>query len=95
MGAGFFVVQEGELVVKVNGLEVRRLHAGEYFGEMALIDESSRSAEVSAVTEVTCLGFASWAFRPFAEAHPSVAWALLETMVRRVREAEERAGGSA
>jgi len=32
----------------------------------------------------------TWIFRPFAVDHPETAWALLETMVQRVREAEAR-----
>ena len=94
IGAGFFVVKEGELVVRVNGRDVRKLGPGDYFGEMALIDRDVRSAEVVAIGDVTCLGFVAWAFRPFAAAHPDVAWALLEAMVKRVRDAEERAAGS-
>ena len=90
LGAGFFVVAEGELVVKTGGREVRRLGPSDYFGEMALIDQQVRSAEVAAVTDVTCLGFVAWDFRPFAMSHPEVSWALLEAMVERVREAEDR-----
>jgi CRP-like cAMP-binding protein len=90
MGIGFFVVAGGELIVKVGGHEVRRLGPGDYFGEMALIDREFRSADVVAASEATCLGFTAWDFRPFAMAHPDVAWALLETMVKRVRQSEER-----
>jgi CRP-like cAMP-binding protein len=59
---------------------------------MSLIDHEARSATVVADTDVQCLVFTAWVFRPFALAHPEVAWALLETMVKRVREAERRAG---
>jgi glutaminase len=90
LGLGFFVVTDGELIVKVGSREVQRLHAGDYFGEMALIDGGFRSAEVVASTTVTCLAFAAWQFRPFAMAHPEVAWALLEAMVKRLRDAQER-----
>jgi hypothetical protein len=34
--------------------------------------------------------FTAWVFRPFAMEHPETAWALLETMVQRVRDAEAR-----
>jgi hypothetical protein len=36
------------------------------------------------------LGPAQWVFRPFAVKHPETAWALLEMMVKRVRDAENR-----
>lgn len=92
IGIGFFVVVDGELSVEVGGHEVRRLGPGDYFGEMALIDRIPRSAKVTAETDARCLGFTQWVFRPFALEHPEVAWALLEVMVSRVREAEARPG---
>ena len=54
---------------------------------MALIDHSYRSATITAETELRCLMFTAWVFRPFAIEHPETAWALLEMMVQRVREA--------
>jgi CRP-like cAMP-binding protein len=50
---------------------------GVYFGEMALIDHSHRSAKITAETELRCLLFVAWVFRPFALRHPETAWALL------------------
>jgi CRP-like cAMP-binding protein len=76
--------------VNVRGRPVRTLGPGDYFGEMALIDRSYRSANIIADTELHCLLFVSWVFRPFAMEHPESAWALLEIMVQRVREAESR-----
>ena len=40
--------------------------------------------------QVFGLLFVSWIFRPFAMQHPETAWALLEMMVQRVRDAENR-----
>jgi len=89
-GVTFGVIVEGEAVVSVHGQAVRTLGPGDYFGEMALIDHSSRSAEITAETDLRCLMFVAWVFRPFAMQHPDSAWALLELMVQRVREAESR-----
>jgi len=89
-GICFFVIAEGEARVEVKGKEVRRLGPGDYFGEMALIDRSNSSATVTAVTEMRCFVMTQWHFRPFATEHPEVAWALLEAMVQRVRDAESR-----
>ena len=88
-GATFFIVAEGSVDVSVNGVAVRNLGVGSYFGEMALIDRETRSATVIAKTDLKCLVLTRPAFRPFAYAHPEVAWALLEAMVGRVREAEQ------
>src|SRR5215472_9891729 len=74
----------------VHGKPVRILGPGDYFGEMALIDHSIRSATITAETDLRCLLFVSWVFRPFAMEHPETAWVLLEMMVKRVRDAEAR-----
>jgi CRP/FNR family cyclic AMP-dependent transcriptional regulator len=89
-GTIFTVIAGGEATVTVNGQIVRTLGPGDYFGEMALIDRSPRSATVTAKTDLHCLMLTQWVFRPFALQHPEVAWALLEIMVGRVREAEDR-----
>src|SRR5215475_10487038 len=90
LGTTFGVIVEGQAQVSVHGRPVRTLGPGDYFGEMALIDNSHRSAKITAETELRCLLFVSWVFRPFAMQHPETAWALLEMMVQRVRDAEAR-----
>jgi CRP-like cAMP-binding protein len=91
IGRFFFVILEGQAWVDVQGKPVRQLGAGDYFGEMALIDRSYRSATVRAETPLRCLTLTQTEFRPFATEHPDVAWGLLEAMVARVRQAESRA----
>ena len=90
VGVTFGVIVEGRALVSVHGRLARTLGPGDYFGEMALIDRSYRSATITAETQLRCLLFTAWVFRPFAIAHPESAWALLEMMVQRVRDAENR-----
>ncbi len=87
-GAGFFVIAEG------NAERHRRaassattLGPGDHFGEIALIDDGIRSASIVAATDLLCYGLTPWEFRPFVEEHPQVAWALLQVLARRYREA--------
>src|SRR5439155_22732703 len=47
-GAGFFVIERGEATVSVRGGEHGRLGPGDYFGEIALIDDGGGSAPVTA-----------------------------------------------
>jgi CRP/FNR family transcriptional regulator, cyclic AMP receptor protein len=89
-GMSFGVIVDGRAAVSVRGRPVRTIGPGDCFGEMALIDNSYRSARITAETELRCLLFVGWVFRPFAVRHPETAWALLEIMVQRVREAEAR-----
>ena len=89
-GLGFFVVADGTATVTIDGQTRRQLGPGDHFGEMALIDGGRRSAQVTAETELTCYGMTAWNFRPFLKDHPDLVWALLQTLVARLREAEAR-----
>src|SRR2546423_8140997 len=90
-GLGFFVIEDGGVAVSVLGEVVRTLGPGEYFGEIALIDEGPRSATVTATGDLRCRAMAAWEFRSFVQEHPEVAWQLLQTLAARFREAEARA----
>jgi CRP-like cAMP-binding protein len=79
-GIGFFVIESGEATVTVGGDERRRLGPGDYFGEVALLNESPRTATITADTELRCFGLTSWEFRPLVETHSSIAWKLLQAM---------------
>jgi CRP-like cAMP-binding protein len=91
-GRTFIVIETGQVTVTVQGQEVAQLGPGDAFGEMALIDKSARTATVKADTDVQCYQLPVWSFRPLVESHPEMAWALLETVAQRVRDAEARAG---
>jgi len=87
-GVGFFVVLEGSATVSVVGEPRGSIGPGDYFGEMALIDDGPRSATIVAATDLRCLALSAWEFRPFVEEHPSVAWALLVALAGRLRALE-------
>jgi len=87
-GVGFFVILDGKARVEVEGRRPKILGAGDYFGEMSLIDDGPRSAVVTADTDLRCLILLQMQFRDFVNQHPEVAWALLEAMVQRIRQLE-------
>lgn len=90
-GSVFTLIADGRASVTVDGVAVGSLGPGEVFGEMALIDGSNvRSATVIADTEVRALMLTQPAFRAFAKSHPKTMWALLEILVKRLREAQDR-----
>jgi len=87
-GAGFFVIESGEAVVKVHGDERGRLGPGDYFGDVALIDRGDRTASIEATSELKCYGLTFWDFRPLVESDARIAWPLLQAMTKRLREAQ-------
>jgi CRP/FNR family cyclic AMP-dependent transcriptional regulator len=87
-GAGFFVIESGEAAVTVHGDERGRLGAGDYFGDIALIDQGSRSATIQAESDLHCYGLTFWDFRPLVETDARIAWPLLQAMAKRLRAAE-------
>jgi CRP/FNR family cyclic AMP-dependent transcriptional regulator len=89
-GVGFFVILDGRARVSQDGEERGVLAAGDYFGEMALIDGDDRAASVHADGDLRCAAMTTWNFRPFVKEHPDVAWALLTALVKRVRQAQAR-----
>jgi CRP/FNR family transcriptional regulator, cyclic AMP receptor protein len=86
---GFFVIESGEASVSVRGEERAKLGAGDYFGEIALLDDGARSATITADTDLHCFGLTSWEFRPLVESNASIAWKLLETLAKRLRAAQQ------
>jgi len=88
-GVGFFVIESGEASVTVGGEDRSALGPGDYFGEVALIDEGIRTATVTATSDLKCWGMTSWEFRPLVEGNASIAWGLLKVMAHRLREANK------
>lgn len=87
-GRSFYVLLDGSAKVVRSGARSRRLGAGDYFGEMALLDDSPRSADVVADGELLALTIDRAGFRKLLRTEPTLAHALLRTLAVRVREAE-------
>jgi len=81
-GVGFFVIDDGEAEVLVDGQSKGKLHAGDHFGEVAVLSGSSRSATIVALTDLNCFGLAAWQFKPLVEADATIAWKLLQGLAK-------------
>jgi CRP-like cAMP-binding protein len=85
-GVGFHLIIDGKAKVIRGGRTVATLGPGEFFGEMALVDDAPRSASVVADTDLVTLVISKWEFRPLIRSNPELAWKLIEHLVARVRE---------
>jgi len=90
-GVGFFVIEEGEARVSVHDQERGKLGPGDYFGEIALISEASRTATITAETPVKAWGMTMWDFRPLVESNAQLSWKMLQSMAKQLQAAETRA----
>jgi CRP-like cAMP-binding protein len=88
--AGFFIIEHGMAKVTVRGQDRGTLTAGDYFGEIALLDEGARTATITAETDMRLFGLTFWEFRPLVEQNASIAWKLLQALARKLREVEAR-----
>jgi hypothetical protein len=63
----FYVVKEGEVVIRKHGQTLRSRGVGQFFGERSLIENLPRSADVVAKGQVECLAMNMTTFASFME----------------------------
>lgn len=83
----FYVVLEGEAVV-TGAPAASRLAAGDFCGELGLLDGSPRSASVMAETDVVAVRLPRKEFLDLVDHRPDIARALLADLAARVRRLE-------
>src|SRR5207302_3193561 len=84
-GDAFYVVLDGRADVRRRSGKAVTLRAGDFFGEMALLDGAPRSASVVAATEVLTMRVGRSAFWKLLKQEPQISATLLATMADRVR----------
>ena len=79
----FFMILEGTAVVSQAGGLVATLKPGDVFGEMALLEDVRRNADVVAVSPMRLGALMAWDFREAALRFPDFQRTVEETMIRR------------
>lgn len=96
VGHCMYVVQAGEVEVLAHGdggdVSLRVLGKGEIFGEMSLFDRHERSATVRAKGEARLLTLEKEGFLRRVHEDPSLAFHILRTMSKRIRELSDEIG---
>jgi CRP-like cAMP-binding protein len=88
VGNGLYVIVAGMARVVQGDIELARLGAGDFFGELAVIDQQPRTASVYAAEPTTCLTLASWDLLAMLEREPRLTLNMLRELVGRVRRAD-------
>jgi CRP-like cAMP-binding protein len=93
-GEAFYLIQEGRVeLVKVIG-DVEKtldiLQPNEMFGEMAILENSSRSATAIALDRVQVLEFNRQNFEILISGNPQIALKLLKTFAKRLYDAKRK-----
>jgi signal transduction histidine kinase len=96
IGQTFFIIVQGEVEVtkKIDGQTQRvlqRHRSGDFFGEMALIETSPRTATVRTLTPTTLLEISKDDFDTVLSQHPEMALVVMRTLTQRLRLADQRA----
>ena len=87
-GQEAMVIEKGTGVVKRDGGEIDTVGPGDFFGEMSLVVNQPRNADVIATSDMTVLVMNSREFSSVLSEYPEVAVKILKTVVERLVRAQ-------
>jgi CRP-like cAMP-binding protein len=90
VGAEMFLLKKGRAEIRVGAEEVEEIGPGDIFGEMALIDQSTRSATVTAVEDCEVVALDEHRFVELIQDAPYFALDVMRTLVERLRSMNRR-----
>jgi CRP-like cAMP-binding protein len=79
-----FVIESGEAEVRRYGQVIRRLGAGEVFGEIGVLETGTRTASVVTTSPMRLLAMSTREFKQLEHRMPALANSLRETMAERL-----------
>ena len=80
----FFVLLEGSADVTKDGKRINRLGDGDFFGEIALVSRSPRTATVTTTSPIRALVITDRSFRRLLEDSPETQLKVLEALAERL-----------
>jgi CRP-like cAMP-binding protein len=86
-GSSFYVILDGEAVVRIDGEERARLGRGDFFGELSVLLKESPIADVVALSPLRCIALPGPLLHDWLLSMPTVTFRMLQTELRRLRSA--------
>lgn len=83
-GQEFFVIMEGEAEITQNGKRIATCKAGDFFGEIALIEQVPRTATVTSTSPIRFFVITSQAFFRLLDEQPGIERKVLRSLARRL-----------
>ena len=83
-GTGFYVILDGEVVVKIDGDERARLQKGDFFGEMSILLGEPPVADVVTTRQLHVLHLGGPELEGFLRDHPPVMYRMLKAVALRL-----------
>jgi CRP-like cAMP-binding protein len=84
LGHEFFVIVAGEAEVERGGQKIDTMGPGDFFGEIALVEKTHRTATVTATTPLRFFVLTSQSFWTLLDHNPEVERKVLRALAKRV-----------
>lgn len=84
MGDTLFIIISGNVNVEVGAVVVNQLGDKDYFGEIALLGDSPRTASVKSVSDVQTLTLSKDSFKTFIYENPSISVQLMKEIIHKL-----------
>lgn len=84
-----YIVVSGRARIVRGGETIGEVVRGDFFGELALIEEHPRSATVIADEDTECLLFPAWEFTALLAEHPELAVPIMRALIARLHKREQ------
>jgi CRP-like cAMP-binding protein len=83
LAVAFFVIESGEAEAVADGRPLRSMGPSDWFGEIAIVEQSHRTATVLATSPLTVIAMTAFEFRRLEAERPDIAATITQKMQQR------------
>lgn len=88
-GRGFYLILEGTAQARKGSTVLADFGPGDYFGEMALLLDTIRTADVVATSDVHCVVITQWDLVALIKSHPEMGIRMMAELARRLAQTDQ------